>query len=47
MKVTSSVTNLQPDKLKVAFPVSKAQPKGAGPVSDSDNETSVEGNSGD
>ena len=47
MKVTSSVTNVQPEKLKVAFTFSKAQPKGAGPVSDSENEMSVEGSSGD
>ena len=48
VKVTSSVSNVQPEKLKVAFPVSKAQPKEAVcPLSDSDDEMSVEGSLGD
>ena len=48
VKVTSPVPNVQPEKLKVAFPATKAQqPKETGPISDSENEMSVEGSSGD
>ena len=47
VKVTSPVPNVQPEKLKVASPATKAHPKETGPVSDSENEMSVEGSSGD